>query len=88
LHQIKLWRRTADIDRRSISITSWNGITEPSNALVRVNQHFRSFWGVRRTIAGYEAIDMIRKGWACGSATAARVGLLHRFIVGMFAIEV
>jgi transposase-like protein len=27
-----LWRRTADIDRCSISITSWSRITEPSNA--------------------------------------------------------
>jgi hypothetical protein len=30
---------------------------------------------------------MIRKGQACGSAPT-RVGLLHRFIVGMFGIEV
>jgi hypothetical protein len=44
--------------------------------------------GAWRTIAGYEAIHMIRKGQACGSAPAARVGLLHRFIVGMFGIEV
>ena len=28
---------------------------------VRASQHFRSFWGARRTIAGYEAIHMIRK---------------------------
>jgi IS6 family transposase len=27
--------------------------------------HFRSFWGAWRTIAGYEAIHMIRKGQAC-----------------------
>jgi hypothetical protein len=38
--------------------------------------------------AGYEAIHMIRKGQACWSATGARVGLLHRFIVGMFGLEV
>jgi transposase-like protein len=55
---------------------------------VRVSQYFRSFWGAWRTIADYKAIDMIRKGWACGSAPTARIGLLHRFIVGMFAIEV
>ena len=47
---------------------------------VRVSQHFRSFWGAWRTIAGYEAIHMIRKGQACGS-----VGLLHHFILGLFA---
>jgi hypothetical protein len=31
---------------------------------VRASQHFRSFWGAWRTIAGYEAIHMIRKGQA------------------------
>jgi IS6 family transposase len=55
---------------------------------VRASQHFRSFWAAWRTIAGYEAIHMIRKGQARWSAPAARVGLLHRFIVGMFGIEV
>jgi hypothetical protein len=39
--------------------------------------------GVRR--AGYEAVQMIRKGQACWSATGAKVGLLHRFIVSLFA---
>jgi transposase, IS6 family len=38
---------------------------------IRASQHFRSFWGAWRTIAGYEAIHMIRKGEACCS-----VGLL------------
>jgi IS6 family transposase len=31
---------------------------------VRASQHLRSFWGAWRTIAGYEAIHMIRKGQA------------------------
>jgi hypothetical protein len=31
---------------------------------------------------------MVRKGQACGIAPAARVGLLHGFVVGMFGIEV
>ena len=52
---------------------------------VRASQHFRSFWGAWRTIAGYEAIHMIRKGQACSSAAGAKVGLLHRFILGLFA---
>ena len=52
---------------------------------VRASQHFRSFWGARRTIAGYEAIHMIRKGQAYGSAEGPKVGLLHRFIFGLFA---
>src|SRR5271163_2750605 len=47
---------------------------------VRASQHFRSFWGAWRTIAGYEAIHMIRKGQACCS-----VGLLHHFFLGLFA---
>jgi IS6 family transposase len=29
---------------------------------VKASQHFRSFWGAWRTLAGYEAIHMIRKG--------------------------
>jgi transposase, IS6 family len=52
---------------------------------VRASQHFRSFWGAWRTIAGYEAIHMIRKGQACWSAAGAKVGLLHQFILGLFA---
>src|SRR5260370_42339581 len=52
---------------------------------VRASQHFRSFWGAWRTIAGYEAIHMIRKGQAYGSAAAARGGLLHCFILGLFS---
>jgi transposase, IS6 family len=50
--------------------------------LVRASQHFRSFWGAWRTIAGYEAIHMIRKGQAYGSA---KVRLLHLFILGLFS---
>jgi transposase-like protein len=52
---------------------------------VRGSQHFRSFWGAWRTIAGYEAIHMIRKGQACCSGQGAEVGLLHRLILGLFA---
>jgi hypothetical protein len=37
--------------------------------------------GSWRTIAGYEAIHMIRKGQACWSAAGAKIGLLHRFIL-------
>ena len=52
---------------------------------VRASQHFRSFWGAWRTIAGYEAIHMIRKGQVCGGALGARVALFHRFILGLFS---
>jgi transposase-like protein len=52
---------------------------------VRASQHFRSFWGAWRTIAGYEAIHMIRKSRACWSAADENVVLLHHFILGLFA---
>jgi transposase, IS6 family len=52
---------------------------------VRASQHFRSFWGAWRTIAGYEAIHMIRKGQAPWSAAGAKVDLMQRFILGLFA---
>ena len=55
---------------------------------IRASQHFRSFWGAWHTIAGYEAIHMMRKGQASGSAPAARAGLLHRFILGLFSAAV
>jgi transposase-like protein len=52
---------------------------------VRASLHFRSFWGAWRAIAGNEAIHMIRKGQACWSAASAKVSLLHRFILDLFA---
>ena len=52
---------------------------------VRASQHFRSFWAAWRTIAGYEAIHMIRKGQARGTAPGERVVLLHRFILDLFS---
>jgi transposase, IS6 family len=52
---------------------------------MRASQYFRSFWGAWRTIVGYESIHMIRKGQACWSAASAKGGLLHRFILGLFA---
>ena len=55
---------------------------------VNASQHFRSFWAAWRTIAGYEAIHMIRKGQVCGSALAGRAVLLHRFILGLFSAVV
>jgi transposase-like protein len=51
---------------------------------VNASQHFRSFWAAWRTIAGYEAIHMIRKGQAFCAADV-KLGLLHRFILGLFA---
>jgi IS6 family transposase len=66
-----------------------NNVLEQDHRAIkrRINpsQHFRSFWCAWRTLAGYEAIHMIRKGQASGSVLAPRVGLLHRFILGLFA---
>ena len=52
---------------------------------INASQGFRSFWGARRTIAGYEAIHMIRKGQAYESALRGKAVLLHRFILGLFS---
>jgi transposase-like protein len=57
----------------------------PIKRRINASQHFRSFWAAWRTIAGYEAIHMIRKGQACWGATRAKVCLVHRFILGLFA---
>jgi IS6 family transposase len=81
-----------DEDCRHRPVPYLNNVLEQDHRAIkrRVNasQHFRSFWGAWRTIAGYEAIHMIRKGQARWSAAGAKVGLLHRFIVGMFGLEV
>jgi len=78
-----IWPTIANTAPCSISITSWNTITGRSSAgSARVSIFAPS--GELGTIAGYEAIHMIRKGQACWSAVGAKVGLLHRFIVGMF----
>src|ERR1700737_1926052 len=53
----------------------------PIKLVVRARRDFRSFWGGWRTIAGYEANHMIRKGQACWSAAGAKVGLLHRLLL-------
>jgi hypothetical protein len=61
-------------------LARWNRTTARSSVgSTRVNI-FRSFWDAWRTFAGYEAIHIIRKGQASGSASAPMVGLLHRFV--------
>ena len=47
----------------------------------------RSFLEAWSMIAGYEAIHMIRKGQACGSAPKEWRVLLHRFILDLFAAK-
>jgi transposase, IS6 family len=66
-----------------------NNVLEQDHRAIKrridASQRFRSFWCAWRTIAGYEAIHMFRKGQAYGSAAGAKVGLVHRFILGLFA---
>jgi hypothetical protein len=67
---------------------SWSRTTGPSSGGLTPARASVSFWAAWRTLAGYEVIHMIHKGQACCSEVGAKVGLLHRFIVGMFGIEV
>jgi transposase, IS6 family len=55
---------------------------------VNASQHFRSFGGAWRTLAGYEAVHMIRKGQAFGRSSADDTGPLHACIVSMFGFQV
>jgi hypothetical protein len=61
----------------------WNRITGPKPGARKPT--FSFILGAWRTIAGYEAIHMIRKGQACWSSAGAKVDLMHRFILGLFA---
>jgi len=82
--RFKLW----SVGRPAVDrCRTWHSITVAIKRRINVSQHFHSFWGAWRTIAGYEAIHLIRKGQACWSAAGVKRGLLHRFIVGVFGIE-
>ena len=48
---------------------------------VKASQHFRYFWGAWRTLAGYEAIHMLRKGQAFGGSSNGGAVPLHAFIM-------
>ena len=50
---------------------------------VKASQHFRSFWAARRTLAGYEALHMMRKGQAFGYSSAGGAVALQAFILLM-----
>jgi transposase, IS6 family len=54
---------------------------------VKASQHFRSFWGAWRTLAGYEAVAMIRKGQAFGFSSEFKARPMHAFIVSMFEFQ-
>ena len=53
----------------------------------KASQHFRSFWAAWRTLAGYEAIHMLRKGQARTSSSDGGAVPLHAFILSLFGFE-
>jgi transposase-like protein len=55
---------------------------------VKASQHFRSFWGAWHTLAGYEAIHMIRKGQAFGRSSEGSAVPLHACILSVFGFQV
>src|SRR5271166_3471452 len=80
-----LWRRIAGIDRCSTSIMFWNRITQPSNAGCARANIFVHSGELGVPSPPMKRLHMIRKGQAYGSAAGAKVGLLHRFILDLFA---
>jgi transposase, IS6 family len=54
---------------------------------VKASQHFRSFWGAWRTLVGYEAIHMLRKGQVFGRSADGGAGPLPAFIASIFGFE-
>jgi len=55
---------------------------------VKASQHFRSFWGAWRTLAGYEAVHTPRKGQAFGASADGGAVPLHALVVSMFGFGV
>ena len=62
-----------------------NNIVEPDHRAikrrVKAKQGFREFHAARRTIQGYEAMHMIRKGqatWVSGSDVRRQIQFIHR----------
>ena len=54
---------------------------------VKASQHFRCFWAAWRTLAGYEAIHLLRKGQAFGCCPEGGIAPLQAFILGMLGFE-
>jgi transposase, IS6 family len=54
---------------------------------VKASQHFRSFWAAWRTLAGYEAIYMLREGQVVGTSADGGAGPLYAFIASLFGFE-
>jgi transposase-like protein len=54
---------------------------------VKASHGFRSLWATWRTLAGHEAVHMIRKGQAFGRSLDGGAGPLQAFIASMFGFE-
>ncbi|MBV8968544.1 MAG: DDE-type integrase/transposase/recombinase [Verrucomicrobia bacterium] len=81
------WRRTAGIGS---AVTANNLVEQDHRAIkrrVKASQHFRSFWGAWRTLAGYEAVAVIRKGQAFGRSSEVEAVPLHAFIASRFGVQ-
>ena len=69
--------------RRGPSATSWSAATDFHRAIkrrVKAKQGFREFHAARRTIQGYEAMHMIRKGqtrWVSGSDVRRQIQFIN-----------
>jgi transposase, IS6 family len=65
-----------------------NVLEQDHRAIKRPDPRQSTFQVFLGRLAHYEAVHMIRKGQACESATGTGSGLLHRFVLGMFGIEI
>jgi transposase, IS6 family len=54
---------------------------------VVASQNFRNFWSAKRTLKGYESMNMIRKGQVKNVAQADILGQI-KFINSLFGIAV
>jgi transposase, IS6 family len=82
-----LWPKPAGIES---AVTANNLVEQDHRAIkrrVKASQHFRSFWGAWRTLAGYEALAMIRKGQAFRFSSEVKAKPLHAFIASMFGVQ-
>jgi hypothetical protein len=71
----------------SILITFWNRTIAPSSGGSTPVSIPAPSGELGAQSPAMKRIHMIRKGQACWSATGVKVGLLHRFIVGMFGMK-
>jgi IS6 family transposase len=85
--RLQEWRRkelcdaTAAIDRSNIWTTSLSRTHRAIKRRVKAKQGLRAFDGARRTIAGYEALHMIRKGqvrWVSDHDVRQQNRFIHR----------